>query len=106
MTKILDTEQADAGLAGLLEDVCARGSIPAGTRGRIFAAIDHLRAVGAPQMRIDAAGKIALAVHNLEWARLHQDADQEDALWHELDALAAEWSGRPVKQPERFVAHA
>jgi len=105
MTNLHDTEQACAGLAGLLDHLRARGTVPAGTRGRIFATIDLLRATGAPQVRIDAVGKIALTVHGLEWARLQQDSDREDALWRELDALVAEWTGRQVQSPERIHAH-
>ena len=92
MTHDSNGEQARVGLAALLDDLHAHGTIPAGMRGRIYAILDMLRATGAPASRIEAAEQIALTVHRLEWARLSKASDEEQALWRRFDALATEWT--------------
>jgi hypothetical protein len=90
MTQHCDGERAWTGLVALLDDLRARGTVPAGTRGRIYAMLDDLRAASAPAHRIQAAERIALTIHRLEWARLQKAGEQEEALWRRLHELAAE----------------
>ena len=93
MTQDSNGERASAGLAALLDELRARGTVPAGIRGRLYSILDGLRAARAPASRVQAAERIALTVHGLEWARLRNEGDEEEALWRQLDAQISELTG-------------
>lgn len=66
--------------------------VPAGVRGRVFSAIDTLRAFRAPAQRVTIAEDISIAVHKWELARKSGNVSAEKEVRERLNALADDWS--------------
>jgi hypothetical protein len=92
---MIQTRPAEPYAALLLElrDLVAPAAraVPSGARGRIFAALDMLRARAAPRDHIGLAENVAIATHRLEHALRAGDAVTEAALREELHEILDHW---------------
>jgi hypothetical protein len=75
----------------LVNEVANGGSIPAGGRGAMFAAIDGLRRRSAPADHVGAAERIAVALHQFDWAVRDQDEARKVAACETLKGLGEDW---------------
>lgn len=66
--------------------------VPVGARGKIFSALDDLRATGACPKQIRMAEQIAVAMQRWELARRRQDEEVEKSVRETLNMLAVDWS--------------
>ena len=71
---------------------------PAGWRGVIFPAIDHLRASSAPGEMIEAAERISVALLQLDWAVHRSDVAKQENVRENLSMLCESW--RSVFAPQ------
>jgi hypothetical protein len=72
----------------------ARGSLPPGTVGRMFRALDVMRADVADQLMVERAEAIAVGLHRLSAAILAERSGNALAateIRHELRAMAIDW---------------
>ena len=60
---------------------------PAGWRGVIYSAIDHLKASSAPDEQVNIAERISVALLQLEWAIQRGDDTKQDKAQQQLRIL-------------------
>ena len=65
---------------------------PVGALGKVFSALDNLRASRAPSKHIYAAERISLAMHRWEQALRKQDEEGEQTARQSLAMLTDEWA--------------
>lgn len=82
----------------VLEQVCFARSVPAGTRGAVYSAIDSLRGAAAPSDHIAVAERIAVALHKLEWALADGDEESITDVQRELPLAGSEWLQTPMRR--------
>lgn len=78
----------------VFESICAlkiAESIPVGMVGKMYRALDRMRAAGAPSQQVATAEQFSVAVRMLEAARRKCDKAAEQVIMDRLDALATDW---------------
>lgn len=91
-------------VAQALADVNGASPLPRGLRCSLYTAIDHLREGQAPVQLIQRAERIAVSVHQLEWAIFRQDPDREAELRRDLNDAAANWPELVTDHPHSIAA--
>lgn len=81
----------------VLEEVNAGRSLPTGTHGSMFRAIDALRRCAAPAEHIKLAESIAVSLHKLAWALRSRTEADEKAARDELQVASGTWLETPLR---------
>lgn len=95
------TSSAAAPCAAIFQSLTELGqvttrAVPAGTRGRLFRAIDELRSSGAPSDVVSKAEAVSVAVHQLDLAIRASDNKQITELKLHIEQLAHSWRETPA----------
>ena len=80
-----------SGISQVLTELQSAERVPLGAQGKIFNALDRLRAARAPRDRIDAVEKISVSIYRWELALRRKDVPGEHSILEQLNALAADW---------------
>lgn len=78
----------------VLDEIGFGKTVPVGSQGAMFAAIDGLRRTAAPAEHIRLAECISVAIHRLLWAL--KTGEDEETVRAELQTLGASWLRIPV----------
>lgn len=80
-----------SGISQVLTELQSADRVPLGAQGKIFNALDRLRAARAPRDRIDAVEKISVSIHRWELALRRRDVPGEQSVREQLNSLATNW---------------
>lgn len=80
-----------SGISKVLTELQSSDRVPLGAQGKIFNALDKLRAARAPRDRIDAVEKISVSIHRWELALRRRDVPAEQSVREQLNSLATNW---------------
>lgn len=86
-----DTDTAYCTISQLLDELRPADVLPVGAMGRMFSALDFLRASRAPDDHITTAEKISVAMHRWELARRKSDRSTEETVREQLQELTENW---------------
>ena len=97
---MLDEEQTPYSVIyQVLDDLRTCQTVPAATRGRMYSALDSLRASRAPAEHIAVAERISVAMHRWDLARRNRDKEAEQSVRDQLSFLTADWLATRLPQP-------
>lgn len=85
----------------VLDDLRVADAVSVGSLRKVHAAIDELRAMGAPDAQVVIAEKIAVAMYRLEAARRRKDKAAEEDTRNRLDGLVADWIDKRLCTPSQ-----
>ena len=80
-----------ADVARGLQDFDTSEKMPAGMRGKLFAAVDQLRGARSPAQHVALAEGLSLALHQWEWALRACDTAKQGRAREQIAALTADW---------------
>tara|TARA_E500000305_G_scaffold106320_1_gene104783 strand:- start:621 stop:968 length:348 start_codon:yes stop_codon:yes gene_type:complete len=87
----------------VLDDLRPAEILPVGAMGRMFSALDRLRASEAPGADIAIAESISVAMHRWDLARRKNDGDAEKTVREQLAELTQHWLDTSVPTPDTLV---
>ncbi|WP_338242760.1 hypothetical protein [Aurantiacibacter hainanensis] len=95
----LDAEKAYGEIYQLLDELRFADCLPVGSLGRMFAAVDALRAASAPSQDVSIAGRISVAMLRWERSRRRDASHGEEAFRAQLAELTSEWLETRLPNP-------
>ena len=94
-----ETETPYSIIYQVLDDLQTLDTVPSATRGKLYFALDSLRASKAPAAHIATAERISVAMHRQDLARRKRDKAAEQWVRDELATLNADWLETRLPKP-------